>query len=345
MRPKKKVKMSDIAREMNVSVVTVSKALSGQKGVSEETREQIQKIADDLGYRKSEKDEQPSISHTIGVLVAERYLKEDQSFYWSVYQQLTQRAMKKHCFSVLEVVSAAAEESLETPNIMIEKRVDGVIILGSFQREYADMLVSSSKVPMVSLDTSETSCADAVVSNNMPGGYLMTNYLFSLGHQKIGFVGTLRMTSSIDDRYIGYCKSLMKHGIDLKQAMVIEDRDKVTGMVFQKEGFKLPKEMPTAFFCNCDLSASVLIRQLREQGYRVPEDVSVVGFDNYVTDQFGETGITTYEINIKDMVARAVHVITHKIENAEYSNGVSMIQGRFIERESAARIAPPVPFA
>ena len=129
-----------------------------------------------------------------------------------------------------------------------------------------------------------------------------------------------------------------------KEDWVVDDRSLEDGKIDRYAGFVLPKDMPTAFFCNCDLSASLLIAKLEEAGYRVPQDVSVVGFDNYVSGQFAGVGITTYEIDTGDMADRAVHIILQKCRNAAYTSGVFMLAGRFIERESARRVGAPVPF-
>lgn len=342
----KNVRLSDIADKLNVSTVTVSKALSGQKGVSDELRERIIELADKMGYTKTERTETEHKSYTIGVIVADRYLKENQSFYWKIYQEISRKAISVNCFPLLEVISHDAEEKCELPRVITEKKVDGLIIMGAFHKQYADYLIKEVEEPLINLDTTTgwENC-DCVVVNNLLGGYQMTNYLFELGHDKIGFVGTRLATSSIDDRFLGYCKSLMEHGIELRKDWVLDDRDREFGVVESKTKFILPDEMPTAFFCNCDLSASLLIKKLEEHGYKVPQDVSVVGFDNYVADQFSHVGITTYEIDTVDMAKKAVHIIVHKIKNEAYTAGVYTLAGKVIERNSAMRTAPPVPFA
>jgi len=342
----KSVTLADIGKKMNVSTVTVSKALSGQKGVSEELRKQIIEVADQLGYARTKKTERRDKSYTIGVIVAERYLQENQSFYWLLYQEISQKAIAGNCFTMLEVISHKAEKKGELPKIITEKRVEGMIVMGAFKADYAGMLVKQADVALVSLDTTNTGDGcDAVVSNNLMGGYRMTNYLFELGHQMIGFVGTRLTTTSIDDRYLGYLKSMMEHGIEWKEDWVIDDRDREYGKVDYNDKFQLPRaDMPTAFFCNCDLSASLLIRKLTEAGYRVPEDISVVGFDNYVTDQLGTIGITTYEIDTKEMARKAVHIMLRKLEERDYTTGMFMLPGQFIERESARQVGPAVPF-
>lgn len=347
----KAVKLSDIGERLNVSTVTVSKALSGQKGVSEEMRQKIILVAEELGYTKKKKNQEKK-SYTIGVVVAERYLQEGETFYWKLYQELSQRAMSRNCFTILEVITYEIEKNGGFPKILTEKKVDGVIIMGTFKAGYANYLVNNIQIPFLNLDTQGTmDISDSVVSNNLMGGYRMTNYLFAMGHSKIGFVGTRLATTSIDDRFLGYMKSLMEHGCSLREEWLIDDRDREYGRVDPKEKFQLPEEMPTAFFCNCDVSACILIRKLRESGYHVPEDVSVVGFDNYVIgvdgymeDTLNEIGLTTYEINTKEMAKRAVHIIVHKLENISYSTGMFMIPGKFVERSSVKKIGKEIPF-
>lgn len=342
----KTVRLIDIGKKLGVSAVTVSKALSGQKGVSEEMREKIVRLADEMGYKRSENQIENSKekSFTIGVIVADRYLGENQSFYWKLYQDVSKWAISRSCFPMLEVITSEVEMRKELPRVIIEKKVDGLIIMGEFKKDYAEFLAHEVPVPTVNLDTTgRSTVCDCVVSNNLMGGYEMTNYLFDLGHRKIGFVGTRLCTTSIDDRYFGYLKSMMEHGVHWREDWILEDRDRETGKVDIDEKFVLPKEMPTAFFCNCDGTASLLIRKLNQNGYSVPEDVSVVGFDNYIPDQFGSVGLTTYQTNTKEMAKRTVHILIHKLQNDNYSTGIFMLAGKFVERESARRIGPAVP--
>lgn len=342
----KAVTLSDIAERLDVSTVTVSKALSGQKGVSEQMRKKIIRLASEMGYQKTQREKDGKQNHTIGIIVAERFLKENQSFYWTIYQEISQRAISRKCFTMLEVIGYEDEKNGECPKVVTEEKIDGLIIMGAFKSEYAYMLMERVTIPIINLDTTVAADrCDGVVSNNMLGGYQMTKYLLEMGHSKIGFVGTRLATSSIDDRYLGYLKALMEHGIPWREDWVIDDRDREHGKVDYDTKFRLPLEdMPTAFFCNCDLSASILIRKLGDNGYSVPEDISVVGFDNYMADHFEAKGITTYEINTREMARRTVHIMLCKLENVNYTSGMFMIPGEFVERDSVKQIGNPVPF-
>lgn len=349
----KRVTLEEIAKVHGVSAVTVSKALKDQKGVSEQLKTQIRKTAEEMGYRRTSRAHNMRISHRVGVIIAERFLGEPQSFYWTLYRKLAGQIAEKGNTSLLEVVSASDEADTALPRILAERRCDGIIVIGTFRREYAVRLNHAPErtVPLVYLDAdAESGYSDIVVSDNIGGGYAMTNYLLSLGHRRIAYVGTLLATSSIDDRYLGYTKALLRHGIETERRWIIDDRDRENGRLLESEellseiiGWK-KEDMPTAYFCNCDLTAGRLIRAFEMMGMQVPGDVSVVGFDNHLPDALPNVGITTYETDTKTMVAKAVSRILRKIDNPGYAGGIMVVGGNFIERKSAKSIGKGVPY-
>lgn len=333
----KLVKMSDIAKELGISTVTVSKALSDQKGVSEELRIRIKQVALDLGYRKSvAKTDNNAKSISIGVIVPNSYMTKYETFYWEMYQAVLMNAAEQNSFVMLEALSTEDERACVPPKLLKENRVDAVIILGVLGDRYLKMLREHYSYPTVYLDFYSMSIKeDSVISNSFYGTYQVTNYLFEKGHKKIGFLGSILATSSITDRYFGYAKSLLEHGIEINKEWVIDDRDEERHCY---EEVPLPKEMPTAFVCNCDLVATKLINTLRNANYRVPEDVSVVGFDNYLQPGHLDIPLTTYAVDIEAMANSAVKLILKKMAGRETSKGMHMVEGHFIERESVCEI-------
>ncbi len=332
----KKIKMADIAAALNVSTVTVSKALSDQKGVSEEMREKIKNLADELGYRQPSvlKIKKKNDSYTIGIIVPGKYFGKYESFYWQLYQELATKAVQKECFTMLEVISLEAENNCELPKLIKEKKVDGVILIGRPNNGYIQRLRADESVPLVCLDFfDKSSNCDAVISDGFYGTYILTNYLFDMGHEDIVYVGTLLYTNSITDRYFGYYKSMMEHGRQVTERCVLDDRDWETGDVTRYK-VNFPEVMPSAFVCNCDLAASTLIRNLKEKGYRVPEDISVVGFDNYLYPGVCDIGITTYDVNVKEMARSSINVLLKKISGDNYKSGVKIVEGHIVYKES-----------
>ncbi len=335
----KNVKMEDIAKRAGVSVVTVSKALSGKKGVSEAMRNKIKLLVEEMGYeQKSEKEMiRNEKTFQIGIIVQQRFLGKYASFYWMLYQQITAQAGQCNCFSMLEVITKEDLEECNVPKLLKEKLVEGIVVIGQPGRNYLEMLRNKSTVPLVFVDFyDDYGDGDFVISDSFYGAYAMTNYLISLGHRNIAYVGTLLSTPSITDRYLGFMKSLMEHGLTLNPQWVIDDRS----IDFSDEGIyvSLPENLPTAFVCNSDRTASVLIKKLKEIGCRVPEDVSVTGYDNFLDPGLCDIGITTYEVDTRQMAHVALKMLMKKMRKETYKKGIHIVEGKVVIKESTANI-------
>lgn len=337
----KAVRLSDIAEKIGVSNVTVSKALSGQPGVSDAVREQIIQTADEMGYvsTKAAKNAENAKSLNIGVLIHENYLERYASLYWEMYQNVTMYAMNKKHFTLLEVISEQMEQEHKIPNLVEEKRVDGLVIIGKLNEDYRKKVIVPTHVPKVYMDFSDESRkADSVVSDSYYGAYRMTEYLIANGHKKIGFVGTVLATSSITDRYLGYMKAMMEHGLELKEEWRIDDRDLKSGKVDAEKYIVLPKEMPTAFFCNCDMIAGKLIAKLEKEGYKVPENISVVGYDNYIYPGVCDVEITSYRVDFQRMAKKVVDLMIRCLTKKEHVPGIHRVEGEIVIKNSAKKI-------
>lgn len=329
----KKVTMSDIAKELGISTVSVSKALADKEGVSNEVRERVKRKAEELGYRynsiaKSMKD---GMSNNIGVLVSERFFS-DNAFYSDLYQRVVKAFSNKNYFCILEILSRSDEKQGILPNMITNNKIDGLVILGQMKSKYITK-ISESGIPYIFLDFyDEHNAVDSVVSDSVYGSYLLTNYLIQKGHRNIGFVGDIHATSSILDRYVGYYKALVQNDIELNKEWIINDRDEA-GEYIQ---MKLAKEMPDAFVCNCDEAAYHFVAQLREAGYRVPEDISVVGFDDFIYARLCEPMLTTFRVDLAMMSEMAADAMIRKMLDDNYHVGRKVISGELVIRDSVA---------
>lgn len=331
----KSVTMSDIAERLGISTVAVSKALSGQKGVSQALREQVKKTASEMGYKlKSGVQKKSSLSNNIGLLVAERYIS-DNSFYFKFIRGLSTEMQKHGNYVFFHTLTQKNEDSGVLPDIFFHQRVDGIIILGQVSDSYTKAALDT-KIPIIFLDFYNDLTSDGcIISDSFYGSYEMTNYLIANGHRNIAFVGNIHSTSSIQDRFLGYTKSLMEHEIPIHDYFIISDRDTRTGKLTPIE---LPMIMPTAFVCNCDEVACKLIAQLKENGYRVPEDISVTGFDNSVYSTISTPNITTVEVNTEQMAQIAVESLLTKIRSPRSVTGMIQVKGKILYKDSVASI-------
>ena len=330
---RKAVRLSDIAEKLGVSTVTVSNALANQRGVSEELRERIKAMATEMGYQAPGSQAASKTAVNIGVLVQERYLGNGSSFYWRLYQELAVACAAHNCLLAFCVLKPDEEKNIEIPVMISDHRVDGLIVMGEISRAYLRKLEKEAGMPMIFLDFYAAEFdVDCVISNNFYGMYTSTRHLVKKGHKKIAYVGSVKSNSSIADRYFGDLKAVRQYGLEERADWIVEDR--VTGTMEIIDP-KLPKDMPTAFVCNCDQTASMLIHELESNGYRVPEDVSVVGYDNFLFMQVCDIAITTYGVDMPEMAKAAAERIIARVKGLDKGPGrLSIISGNLIDKES-----------
>jgi LacI family transcriptional regulator len=321
--------MRDIAKAVGTSAVTVSKAMAGKPGMSDELRKTILKKASEMGYAYPHSRLLPREHLEIGILIPDRYFEPD-SFYAEIYKRLVKKVTDLGHFGLLELLDPENEKELTLPSLLTTKKVDGLIMLGEPSKAYYRKAAQAG-TPVVFLDFyDEQANADAVAGDNAYGTYRLTSHLIRRGHRKIGFVGNIKATSSIMDRFLGYYRAMLTHNLPVRPDWIIPDR-KDNGELIPIE---LPEELPTAFVCNCDVVAMALIRALNEHGYRVPEDVSVTGFDDFVTGPEPEIRLSTFKINTPAMIELAVKTMAERCSGAHGPFGRTVISGQPVYRDS-----------
>ncbi|MDE6606569.1 MAG: LacI family DNA-binding transcriptional regulator [Lachnospiraceae bacterium] len=328
--------MRDIAQRLSISTVTVSKALGEKDGVSESLRGTIKQLASEMGYSYTSLSESEELlkNYNIGIIVASNYMQEGTyPFYFKMYQSIV-RYLSSHKYSgILELITPLMREKNILPNIASGKKVDGIIVMGQLESEYLELL-KGKKIPLIYLDFyDKNEQEDSVITDNVHASYLLTNYIVEMGHEKIAFVGNIYATSSILDRYLGYYRSLLLNGIAVREDYLISDRGEDELFI----DLKLPEDMPTAFVCNCDEIAYILMEKLKKDGYRIPEDISVVGFDNYTLAGYTSPKLTTVEVNIEAMTKSAVELLVEQIEGRSAEKGRRLVSGKLIIRDSVAK--------
>ena len=312
--PKRKVRLADIAERLGVSIVTVSKAIADKDGVSEELRVRIKEVAAEMGYAQKLRSSQPARKEgstgNIGVVIPSHFFERSTSFYWSMYNALSRELISKGYYAIMEQLSSRDEFDLALPQVVQNHKVDGVVLLGQTSDDYARFFSRHYKDSIFLDFYVEDRDGDSVTTDNFYGEYQMTRYLIGQGHRSILYVGNFNATTSITDRFMGFMKAMLENGYQVSVDDIINDRDK-RGFY---EPIVLPERMPTAFVCNCDETARKLIALLKEKGYSVPRDVSVVGFDNFLSDgQQVEPALTTVEVDPTAMARTAVDILVKKI--------------------------------
>lgn len=334
MGREKEVKLEDIALAAGVSIVTVSNALKGKKGVSPAMRERILEIAKRLGYRmQAEREPLEKASYMVGVVVAERYVKEFPSFYMDIYKWVAQEVTRKGSLTVLEIVDTEKEK--EPTEVFPGVEVNGIIAIGQLSEAFFDMLRKKTHVPLVCVDYYDVQPGmDYIVTDGYTGMQRLTEQLILKGFRRFCFVGTPQATRSIMDRYMGYCKALEKYGLCEEQRNILFDRE-ASGTDYRLE-VELPGRMPEVFVCNCDKAAKLLVEKLTQAGVRVPEDVSVTGFDHYHSRLANGMFLTTYENDEKVIAQISVSTLFKRIAGRE-PGGIRLVEGNVVEGDTVLR--------
>lgn len=268
----KKVSMATIAEKLNVSTVTVHKALKNQSGVSAELRQKILDLADELGYERPE--QQPHPLNFVHLIQKDFLLSESEQYYTVIYYYLS-----RACAGIGAKLHFVVHDSLPATianikSLMKETTVDGVFISGQIERALL-FEIEKLDLPVVCVDFfSSDYDFNYIYVDNYYASYTLTKYLINRGHRRICFVGDIKFSNAIADRYFGYLRALNRYDIP-ENLHINENIERSFSAVEPDIG-----EMPTAFICHCDRAASVLYAYLEKRGLRIPDDVSVISFDN-----------------------------------------------------------------
>ncbi len=267
--------LQTIADAMSVSKVAVHKALTNQKGVSEELRKRIQEYAKSVGYAVSVPAQAIRNKRFLFLVNQEFFLTLSEQYYSSIFYLLS--AECNSTSNLLQIAYIEPENTLEKIKRAISSyRPDGIFIAGEVSKTVMEYMQKIS-IPTVFIDYySPLYDFNYVYVDNYHLSYQLAKYLIKLGHRKIGFVGNISKTSAIADRYFGYQKAMVEEKLPLDQSWHINENIEKASDIINLD----IKNMPSAFICHCDAAARWLYTALQTRGLRVPGDVSVLSFDN-----------------------------------------------------------------
>ncbi|MGN1023172.1 MAG: LacI family DNA-binding transcriptional regulator [Lachnospiraceae bacterium] len=332
----KKVRLEDIAAKTGVSAVTVSNALAGKKGVSEAQREKILAAAQELGYRKGTFDPARHRILTVCVLVSQRYIGIGSSFYWEMYQNLVLVFSRENIFLNLEILQNEAPGAPLPTSLQKQDRIDAFVIIGMIKKPYLYRILQEMQAPTVLLDVSEPDKGlSSVLSANFVGMYRSTKTLIDLGHRRIGFVGTPEVSHNVRERAFGYRRAMEEAGLPIRPEWFL--RDRTTG---ELENIVLPKELPSAFACSSDYAASYLYDALLQAGIRVPEEISLSSYDDYLYGHPLSGYLTSFHVDMEQMAEQTLQLLREKLAG-EKGEKIVYVDSHMVMRGSAIRHVEP----
>lgn len=341
MRPKH-ITIKDIAREANVSIATVSNVINNKGRVSEETRRLVQSIIAKYNYTPdlSARSLKNKNSHLISVVVP--YLAkgefEDNPYFWQVISGIESGASSENFHVMLTGISDSPDMSF-----VKERHLDGLVVIGANENADHFQDIMELDIPCVFMDSYITKApVYQVNSNDKFGGYLGTKYLVSLGYEKIilvsGIKGKIAEGSGVDyQRWLGYKQALAEAGIDCEPDLVVEEGHTMLGGYYAAQKVINLIDRKTAIFVLSDIGAMGLIRGLNELGISVPQDVSVMGYDDIFYADFMVPALTTIRQDIFRKGERAVELLLAQIEGREIEEKTILLPVELKIRESTAK--------
>ncbi|CAM2999121.1 LacI family DNA-binding transcriptional regulator [Paenibacillus sediminis] len=335
------VTIKDVAKKAGVSPSTVSRVLSNHPRISRETSKKVRDIMEELGYHPNimAKSLVSKTTNSICVILpkpAEELF--NNLFFMELIRGIVTQANRSGYDVVLSSGANEKEEVEAVSRLLHGRRVDGAILLYSRHNDPVVEFLQTNQFPFVLVGRSdEYSGILSVDNDNVQAAYEATKHLISLGHQRIGFVSGPQNLIVSQDRLLGYRKALQDSNLEMRPEWIVE------GEFLQESGYRamsffmnLP-ERPTALVVLDDVVSFGVLRGLHELGFKVPEDLSVVSFNNITLAELYTPPLTSVDIGIYQLGYTASQALIQLIQSDGDKQFLKrhIIPHRLIIRESS----------
>jgi DNA-binding LacI/PurR family transcriptional regulator len=329
------VNYNDIAKIAQVSSTTVSHVINKTRFVSPETRKKVLEAMQKLNYKPNllARSLATGVTHTIGLVISD--IKNP--FYPEIIQGVEELAVKSDYNIFLCNTDYDIEKGLKSIGALIRKKVDGIIIASSQADKFLFKEIVESTIPFVLVDWNENKInADSIYFNFESGIKEAIEYLISLGHKKIYFIGPkdLKTAKIRKNNFINIIKKYENENISYK---IIEGNHKIDGGISAAKEIEKENSMPTAVICSNDLTAIGLMKTLQADGIKIPDKISIIGLDNIMLSEIISPPLTTIELERYLIGKSAVELLLNRIKNKDIPKQTRYFSTQLIVRESTSR--------
>lgn len=328
------VTIKDVAKKANVSISTVSRVINDSKPVSDEIRQRVLKVIKELGYTPNPVARSLVMkkSQLIGVIVP-----DISNFFIGEILNGVEEIGKMYDYDILLCNSyGELNQEIRYLNLLKSKQVEGIIFMTWNLKDEHKEFFEKINIPIVMINRNTSHLNIPSISiDHFSAAYEMTKYLIDKGHERIALIRTGVENDVFGiDQYKGYAKALNENNIE------IDDRLIKNGDFKLEKAYKCVEEMiqnnilPTAIFATTDYMAIGAMNALVDNGYKIPDDVSVVGFNDIKLASIYRPKLTTIKQPIYDIGAVAIRVIIKKIKGEEIDENLFFLPHELIERDS-----------
>ena len=340
MDKKTSITIHDIARELQISASTVSRALNDNPRISKATKDKIKALALKLGY-------QPNIiasnlrnqkTNTIGIVVP----LINRHFFSTFISGVEAVAFDAGYNVIISQTNDLLEKEKKIVHSLFSNRVDGLITSLSMQTSEFNhfQLFANKNIPLVFFDRVAPQLeANKILVDDLAVGFKATQHLIDQGYKRIAHLAGPTVLNTYHDRMEGYKSALKKNKLPIIEELIINNRlTRMDGQQAIKQLLALPNP-PDAAFCGNDTSALSMMVYLKSQGIRIPQDFGIIGFSNEPFSEVVTPSISTLKQPAKEMGMKAAQMIIHEIENKETPRTYQTITmpTELIIRESSMR--------
>jgi DNA-binding LacI/PurR family transcriptional regulator len=343
------ISLKDVARAANVSPTTVSAVVNGLDCVKPATRERVLKAIKDLGYipNISARELVTRKKQNIGLItmvydkhdIKKQVHSNEMNIFYNDYINEIAETIKSSGYGLLIENFVYKEGSRDLPRIIKEKRVDGAIIVGSlYKEEFIERL--KNELDIFVTVGAFTDLTAYVINNYTESIMMAVRYLVKKGHRKIAYVNGDSVTYACSYKLFGYKCGLEESGIDFTDKLVFQGKFLVSeGYEIAKKIYELPKDLfPTAILFGSDILALGANEYFYEKGIRVPDDISLMGYENLIISAFSNPPLTTVDWNKKMMAEKACEIILDSLKTSKIDNSGVVVPCSIIERKSVRNL-------
>ncbi|MEJ2005339.1 MAG: LacI family DNA-binding transcriptional regulator [Cyclobacteriaceae bacterium] len=333
----KQTTIKDLAKETNLSISTVSRALHDHPNIAQSTKLKVAKAVKKLNYRPNRQAQnfRHGKSNMLGVIVPDLVTHFFSSALTGMQAEAT-----KHGYNLLICQSGESFQSeVDKVELMTSSQVDGLILSLAMETRHINHLkeLSESEVPFVLFDRIvEELNVSKIIVDEIEGAYIATRHLLRNGYERIAHIAGPKGLSVSQRRIKGYSDALREFGQDVKEEYIVHcNFDKDTAYQATSELISLP-EPPDAIFAVNDLVAASAMLAMKDSGIHIPQEMGLVGFNNEPIAEFLEPSLSTIEQPSIQIGALAVREVISQIKDPEhYTIQDITLKTRLLERNSS----------
>lgn len=334
--------IKDVAQKAGVSIATVSLVIHNHERISSDTKKKVIKAIKDLNYypSRSARDLVSKKTGNIGFILTDDHFLRTEPFYTRIFLGTEFEARDGEYYILLTTIKSNFSETDQLPRFVLDRSVDGIIIAGKIPEILTDKL-SKYNLPLIFVDfISSKGNYPVVLIDNIQGGILATNHLINYGHKNIAFIGGDIDHPSINERLTGYKKALESAGIKPNKKYILTSSpypDRQNGYSSAKKIFENNKDVTAVFACN-DAMAIGVMHYLKDNGYNIPNDVSIVGFDDVEADLMLDPPLTTIRVPKIELGAEALRLMINILKSKNSNAKKILVPVELIIRKSTKSI-------